>query len=187
MDVSYSIRGPVFRSRRPYLNERMTLYWQGVPHLPQFVQGQFWRLTGSVNRVGLSTYKPFVIFLGYCHFALKARFWCVALIMTTPLVLIHALPVGYVDLFANSFLAIGVVTLAHAHINDDDHRIDLMTCGLMGLVCGLVKRLIDACRSSIPWIVRLHLRPDVPMVSRAEPTLSMAYSLQPASSQRFHM
>ena len=118
---------PGIQARRLISPERTNdLYWQGFPHLPQFVQGQFWRLTGNVNGVGLST-TALCDLSGYCHCALKARFWWVALIALTTLGLIHT---------ASGCRSFREFVPRHrgrhpryAHINDDYHRIGLMTWG----------------------------------------------------------
>jgi hypothetical protein len=95
----------------PYdMNDAMRPRFDGFPPLPELVQGLFWRATGSVNATGVVNFLAFGIFLAYCHKALRAPFWLVALIsLTAPLVLIHTSTV-YVDLFGNAFLAIGLAS-----------------------------------------------------------------------------
>lgn len=101
----------------PYdMNDLVRPYFEGFPPLPELVQGLLWRLTGSVNATGVINFIAFGLFLIYCHKVLRAPFWLVALIsLTAPLVLIHT-TVGYVDLFGNAFLAIGVSSCLHAHL-----------------------------------------------------------------------
>src|ERR1700730_3777188 len=101
----------------PYdMNDKIRLYWQGFPPLPELVQGLLWRLTGSVNATGVVNFAAFGVFLIYAHKVLRAPFWLVALIsLTAPMVLIHT-TVSYVDLFGNSFLAIGVASCLHAYL-----------------------------------------------------------------------
>ena len=101
----------------PYdMNDHFRAAYDGFPPLPDLVQGLLWRLTGSVNATGLLNYLAFVAFLGYCHVALRARFWLVGLIsLTAPMVLIHT-TVSYVDLFGNSLLAIGVASCLYLYL-----------------------------------------------------------------------
>jgi hypothetical protein len=93
----------------PYdMNETARIFYEGFPPLPHLAEGILWRLTGSINATGVVNYLAFGGFLSYCHLVLRARFWLVALIsLTAPMVLIHT-TVSYVDLFGNSFLAVGV-------------------------------------------------------------------------------
>ncbi len=90
----------------PYeTSERFQHFYEGFPPLPDFLQGVFWRLTGSVHGTGVVNYLAFVGFLAYSHIALRARFALVTLIaLTAPLVIIHA-ATSYIDLFSSSFLA----------------------------------------------------------------------------------
>lgn len=103
--------------RIPYdMNETMGARYQGFPPLPHLLQGMLWRLTGSINATGVVNYLAFVAFLAYCHIALKARFWLVALIaLSAPMVLIHT-TVSYVDLFGNSLLAIGISSCLYLYL-----------------------------------------------------------------------
>jgi hypothetical protein len=95
----------------PYhMNEAMQLRFQGFPPLPHLIQGVLWRITGSIHATGIVNYLAFISFLAYCHTVLRANGWLVALIsLTAPLVIIHATS-SYVDLFGNSFLAIGLAS-----------------------------------------------------------------------------
>jgi hypothetical protein len=101
----------------PYdMNDQYKGLYDGFPPLTDLVQGLLWRLTGSINAIGLVNYLAFVVFLGYCHVALRARFWLVGLIsLTAPMVLIHT-TVSYVDLFGNSLLAIGVASSLYLYL-----------------------------------------------------------------------
>ena len=121
--------------RIPYeMNERMTAFYQGFPPLPHLLQGVLWRLTGSINATGVVNYLAFVAFLAYCHVALKARFWLVALIaLSAPMVLIHT-TVSYVDLFGNSLLAIGVSSCLYLYLFPERSSRSVLLCGLAGLV-----------------------------------------------------
>jgi Tetratricopeptide repeat len=101
----------------PYdMNDTIRPLFEGFPPLPDLVQGLLWRLTGSVNATGVVNFIAFGLFLMYCHKVLRAPFWLVALIsLTAPMVLIHT-TVSYVDLFGNSFLAIGVSSCLYAYL-----------------------------------------------------------------------
>ena len=118
----------------PYdMNDVLSRY-QAFPPLPELVQGVLWRLNGSVNATGVVNFMAFVIFLGYCHVALRARIWLVALVsLTAPLVLIHS-TVSYVDLFGNSFLAIGASSVLYLYLFPDRSSRLILVGGLMGLV-----------------------------------------------------
>ncbi len=96
----------------PYdLNDYVKPHFQGFPPLPEFVEGLLWRISGSVNATGIANYLVFALFLAFCHRALRAPFWLVALIsLTAPLVLIHT-TVSYIDLFGNALLAMGVAAV----------------------------------------------------------------------------
>jgi hypothetical protein len=121
--------------RIPYeMNETMGARYQGFPPLPHLLQGMLWRLTGSINATGVVNYLAFVAFLAYCHIALKARFWLVALIaLSAPMVLIHT-TVSYVDLFGNSLLAIGVSSCLYLYLFPERFSRSVLLCGLAGLV-----------------------------------------------------
>ena len=101
----------------PYdMNDTMRPLFDGFPPLADLVQGLLWRATGSVNATGVVNFGAFVLFLAYCRRVLRASFWLVALIcLTAPMVLIHT-AVSYVDLFGNSFLAIGVASCLHVYL-----------------------------------------------------------------------
>ncbi len=119
----------------PYeMNEAMLLRYQGFPALPHLLQGLFWRLTGSVNATGVVGYLAFIAFLAYCHVALRARFWLVALIaLTAPMVVIHA-AASYVDLFGNALLAIGLSSCLFLYLYPERASRTILLCGLAGLV-----------------------------------------------------
>src|SRR5688572_987672 len=119
----------------PYeLNEVMRDYYSGYPPLPDLVQGLIWRATGSLNATGVVNYLAFLLFLGFCHWRLGARFWIVALIsLTAPMVLIHS-TTSYVDLFSNSFLAIGVSAILFMYVFDRFEDRFLLYWALLGLV-----------------------------------------------------
>ena len=118
----------------PYdMNDRYRPLYDGFPPLPDLAQGLLWKLTGSVNATGVVNYLAFVTFLGYCHVALRARFWLVGLIsLTAPMVLIHT-TVSYVDLFGNSLLAIGVASCLYLYLFPERASRVVMLGGLAGL------------------------------------------------------
>lgn len=119
----------------PYdMNDEMYPWYQGYPPLPHLLQGVLWRLTGSVNATGVVCYLAFLTFLIYCHLALRARFWLVALIaLTAPMVLIHT-TVSYIDLIGNSFLAIGFSSCLYLYLFPERPSRVILLCGLAGLV-----------------------------------------------------
>ncbi len=116
------------------LNDHYIEVFAGFPPLPHLVQGLLWRLTGSVNATGTANYLAFCAFLLFCHFKLRAPFWLVALIaLTAPLVLIHT-TVSYVDLFGNSFLAMGVSAFVAMYLFDRFSDRSLLAWAMLGLV-----------------------------------------------------
>jgi hypothetical protein len=119
----------------PYeMNDKLALAFQGFPPLAHWVQGLLWRVTGSVNATGVVNYLAFLSFLALCQRRLGAPFYVVAAIaLTAPLVLIHA-SVSYVDLFGNSWLALGVVCLFYAYYFDKTGNRQVLITGLLGLV-----------------------------------------------------
>ncbi len=118
----------------PYdMNDSVRPYFEGFPPLPELVQGLLWRLSGSVNATGVVNFIAFGLFLIYCHKVLLAPFWLVALVsLTAPLVLIHT-TVGYVDLFGNAFLAIGVCSCLYAYLFPDRPSRAVVVGGLAAL------------------------------------------------------
>jgi hypothetical protein len=81
--------------------------YEGLPPLPEFLQGLLWRATGSLNATGVVNMLALLVFLYFCHRQLKAPFRVVAILsLTVPLVIIHAAS-NYVDLFGSCLLAIG--------------------------------------------------------------------------------
>jgi hypothetical protein len=119
----------------PYdMSDTARIYYEGFPPLPDLVQGILWRLTGSLNATGVANYIAFAAFLGYCHLALRARFWLVALIsLTAPMVLIHT-TVSYVDLFGNALLAIGLSSCLYLFVFPERPSRLVTILGLAGLV-----------------------------------------------------
>jgi len=119
----------------PYdLNDRIRPLYEGFPPLPHVIEGVLWKLTGSVNATGVACYLAFSVFLVYCHLALRARFWLVALIsLTAPLVVIHT-TVSYVDLFGNALLAIGASSCLYIYLFPDRSSRAVLLGGLAGLV-----------------------------------------------------
>lgn len=101
----------------PYeMNDQMKAPFDGYPPLPHLLQGALWRLTGSMNATGVVNYLAFGAFLAYAHAVLRAPYWLVALAsLSAPLVIIHACS-SYVDLFGNSFLAIGACSCASLYL-----------------------------------------------------------------------
>ena len=121
--------------RIPYdMSDTVKGRYEGFPPLPELLQGILWHITGSVNATGVVNYLAFVAFLAYCHCALKARFWLVALIaLTAPMVVIHT-TVSYVDLFSNSLLAIGLSSCLHLYLFPERTSRTIVACGLGGLI-----------------------------------------------------
>lgn len=118
----------------PYeMSDKMVLLFQSFPPLANFAQGLLWRVTGSVNATGVVNYLAFFSFLAVCQRKLGAPFYLVAAIaLTAPLVLIHA-SVSYVDLFGNSWLALGIVCLFFAYYFDKTDDRGVLAAGLLGL------------------------------------------------------
>jgi len=109
-------------------------WFEGFPQLAEFVQGVFWRITGSVNATGVVGYLAFLIFLIYCHRVLRASFWIVGMIaLTAPLVIIHAAS-SYIDLFGNSFLAMGLCSCLYLYIFPEQSSRKVFFGGLIGFV-----------------------------------------------------
>ena len=121
--------------RIPYdMSDTVKGRFEGFPPLPELLQGILWHSTGSVNATGVINYLAFVAFLAYCHSALKAQFWLVALIaLTAPIVVIHT-TVSYVDLFSNSLLAIGLSSCLHLYLFPERTSRTIVVCGLGGLI-----------------------------------------------------
>ncbi len=119
----------------PYtMNDAMELSYQGFPPLPHVVQGLLWHLTGTVNATGAVGWLAFAAFLAWCHLALNARFWLVALIaLTAPMVVIHA-AASYVDLFSNSLLALGASSCLALYLYPERRARLVFLGGLAGLV-----------------------------------------------------
>jgi hypothetical protein len=119
----------------PYeINDRLELALQGFPPLVHTVQGLLWRLSGSVNATGVVNYLAFIAYLAICQRKFKTPFYLLAAIaMTAPLVLIH-LTVSYVDLFGNSWLAVGLLSLFYAYYFDRTSDRSILCIGLLGLV-----------------------------------------------------
>ena len=115
------------------MNEQFWPRYQGFPPLPELVQGLLWRLSGSVNATGVLNIVAFGLFLAFCHKVLAASYWLVALIsLTAPLVLIH-MTVGYVDAFANAFLAMGVSACLSLYLLPERGTHFAVAGGLAGL------------------------------------------------------
>jgi hypothetical protein len=119
----------------PYLmSERIALAFQGFPPLAHFVQGLLWRLSGSVNATGVVNFLAFMVLLTICQRKFKAPFYLFsAIALTAPLVLIH-LTVSYVDLFGNSWLALGLLCLFHASYFEQTSDRSILCIGLTGLI-----------------------------------------------------
>ena len=56
------------------LSDAMEDYFAGFPPLPHLVQGMLWRLSGSVNAVGVINPLALLTFLYFCRRQLKAPF-----------------------------------------------------------------------------------------------------------------
>lgn len=117
----------------PYeMNERMLVLFDGFPPLPHLVQGLFWKLSNSLNATGIVNYLAFSLFLVYCHRILRAPAWLVALIsISAPLVIIQ-MTASYIDLFGNSFLAIGVCSCLHIWLFPEHRSRGRLIGGLLG-------------------------------------------------------
>jgi hypothetical protein len=121
MGITYQVADP--------LDQR----YLGFPPLPHFCQGMLWKISGSVNAIALANYFAFCIFLIFCHIKLRADFRLTSLIaLTSPLVLIH-INSGYIDLFSNSFLAIGICSFVSIFYFDKKDDFASMVWGLAGL------------------------------------------------------
>jgi hypothetical protein len=118
----------------PYqLGEAMADRYAGFPPLADLIQGALWRVTGSVRATGVANLIAFVLFLWVCHRWLRAAFWLVGLIaLTVPMILIHT-ATNYVDLFGNSFLAIGAATLAALVLFEREEDTQLVLIAVLGL------------------------------------------------------
>ncbi len=118
----------------PYeMNDLFSEQFQGFPPLPHLIQGVLWKLTGSVNATGVVNFLAFGSFLFFCHRFLRAPFWLVALIsLTAPMVIIHT-TVSYVDLFGNSFLALGAMVLVYLSLYPERASVAIWLGGLLGL------------------------------------------------------
>lgn len=119
----------------PYeMSDQFQTWYEGFPPLAYWVQGFFWRISGTANATGVVNYLAFLTFLVYCHRALRANFWLVGLIaLSAPLVVIHA-TTSYVDLFGNSFLAIGLSSCLYLHLFPEKRTRAVLIGGLLGLV-----------------------------------------------------
>lgn len=107
--------------------------YEGFPVLAEFIQGLLWRLTGSINATGVVNYVAFVLFLVVTWRNLGARLWLIVVLsLTAPLVLIH-ITTSYVDLFSNSFLAIGVTTFLAMLLFDRWYEKKLLVWALIGM------------------------------------------------------
>jgi hypothetical protein len=116
------------------LSERISLAFQGFPPLAHIVQGALWRLTGSVNATGVVNFLAFAALLAISQRKFRAPFYLLAAIaLTAPLVLIH-LTSSYVDLFGNSWLALGILCLFNAYYFERTSDQSLLWIGLAGLV-----------------------------------------------------
>ncbi len=116
------------------MSERITLAFQGFPPLAHFVQGVLWRVTGSANATGVANFLAFATLLAIGQRKLRIPFYLFAAIaLTAPLVLIH-MASSYVDLFSNSWLALGMLCLFHAYYFDKTSDLAILLTGLAGLV-----------------------------------------------------
>src|SRR6476620_9974171 len=53
------------------LSDKLRDFYNGYPPLADFVQGIFWRVTGSINATGVVNYLAFILFLYFCHRKLR--------------------------------------------------------------------------------------------------------------------
>jgi hypothetical protein len=112
----------------------VTIVREGFPPLPFLVHGILWRLTGSLNAIGVRNFMTLSAFLYFATRVLRARFALVTLVaLTAPLVVIHAASTYY-DLFANAFLAIGITGIAALFLFDRQEDRRLLRWVLGGLV-----------------------------------------------------
>ena len=117
------------------------LQLQGFPPLPYVLQGLLWRLTGNPQATCIVNFAAFALFLGFCRQVLSVRASTVALIAwTAPLVLLQ-MPSNYPDLFANSFLAIGVCGALYMLFAAERHDGLLMQWCLVGLTVACWARM----------------------------------------------
>jgi hypothetical protein len=107
--------------------------YQGLPPLPELLQGLLWRITGSINATGVLNYLALGLFLFFSWRYLCARLWVVVVLcLTVPLVLIHAAS-SYVDLFSNALLAIGVAAFLAMMLFDRWMETKLLVWALAGM------------------------------------------------------
>jgi hypothetical protein len=108
--------------------------FDGFPPLADIAQGVLWKTLGTVTAVQLVNYGALVGFVAYCHRLLRAPFWLVAMVaLSAPLIVIHA-TVGYVDLFTNVFLAIGMSSALFLLLFPERATRAVFVGGLLGLV-----------------------------------------------------
>jgi hypothetical protein len=114
---------------QPYLQA----CYDGLPPLPEFLQGILWRSTGSIHATGVLNYLALGLFLLFAWTQLGARLWILVLLsLTAPLVLIHAAS-SYVDLFSNALLAIGVTSFLAMALFDRWMARGLLAWALCGM------------------------------------------------------
>lgn len=79
--------------------------FEGFPLLPEWLQGQLWRLTGRVESANLVNYGALVVFVIFLRRCFQVPWWLtVPALLAVPLVQAQA-SVVYVDLLANLALA----------------------------------------------------------------------------------
>lgn len=115
------------------MSDEFRAWYEGFPPLAEFVQGLFWRITGQIQATVVVGYLTFIGFLYYCHRFLRAPFWLVGMIaLSAPLVIIHS-ATNYIDLFGNSFLALGLCSALSLYLFPDHRPRVVFLCGLFGL------------------------------------------------------
>ncbi len=94
----------------------------GTPKLAELTQGLLWRLTGLVSAPNLVGLMCILLVAYIASRRLKFRFWIFTLfVFSIPLVVIHSVS-SYIDLPANSFIAIAFINFLAAFEKD---RFDL--------------------------------------------------------------
>jgi hypothetical protein len=107
--------------------------YDGLPPLPEFLQGMLWRATGSIHATGVLNYLALGLFLLFAWRHLGARLWTLVLLsLTTPLILIHVAS-SYVDLFSNALLAISVTSFLAMALFDRWMERGLLMWALFGM------------------------------------------------------
>ncbi len=117
-----------------HMDEQLAARFDGYPPLAHLVEGVLWRVTGSINATGVVNMIGLAWFLFVCDRLLRAPLYIVGLIaLTTPVVIIHA-ATNYIDLFANAFLATGLVVVIHVYLYERQADRRLLVVGIGSVV-----------------------------------------------------